>query len=465
MVPLSRMLLHMRLSRQLIFRHCADLQDVNVVRAFVMGLIASYGFSEGGKAAGSQADQVASQPGAINGTLSLSSDRRRRQETAGGASQSGDGASGPQLRPGPVEALRPFLMEHAERFWHELRCGCCLSHRLATSAACEVRCFAIWNPSWSCLRTLCVAPGCWLSRANTVHSHGSDTVPVPCRCFAGAPYSMATYDRLVQYTRAEHLTHLPDASAAAATDSSRRPAEGGDSCRTSGVAGRHRETRWDVKERARPEPRSTVYIDLTEQTPPPQILSDSGSEQAAAALHSDAVMPSMPTDVDSMRGSRLRASGAAGTDQPRHDSRNDADERSSRRNTSSRSQSHRRKRRHDGDSPVRRSRHWDSQRRSESCSRSRAGSPRRDRSSGRRRSTQLCVVQHGTQQLAKSIEGQHRLLRPDSAQQRQRAGAVHELAATELRLLRSRALLAMPGAQLGAGSAEHADLDDRWAME
>lgn len=28
---------------------------------------------------------------------------------------------------------------------------------------------------------------------------------LPCRCFASAPYSMATYDRLVQYTRAEHL--------------------------------------------------------------------------------------------------------------------------------------------------------------------------------------------------------------------------------------------------------------------
>lgn len=40
-----------------------------------------------------------------------------------------------------------------------------------------------------------------------------------CRCFASAPYSMATYDRLVQYTRAEHLaqpTPQPPPAAAAA---------------------------------------------------------------------------------------------------------------------------------------------------------------------------------------------------------------------------------------------------------
>ena len=96
------------------------------MRAFVMGLIASYGFREAGKSTGGQGDQAASQAASVNGMLSLSSDQRPRHDAAGGLSSSGDVASGSQRQAGPVEALRPFLLDHAERFWHELRCGCCV---------------------------------------------------------------------------------------------------------------------------------------------------------------------------------------------------------------------------------------------------------------------------------------------------------------------------------------------------
>ena len=108
----------------LIVCHRAGLQDVNVVRAFVMGLIASYGFHTAGKSIGSHHDHATSQPAAINGTLTLSAERRPRHEAAGGGSGSGAGIIGEQRQSGPVDALRPFLLEHAKRFWHELRCGC-----------------------------------------------------------------------------------------------------------------------------------------------------------------------------------------------------------------------------------------------------------------------------------------------------------------------------------------------------
>ena len=53
----------------------------------------------------------------------------------------------------------------------------------------------------------------------------------------------------------------------------------------------------------------------------------------------------------------------------------------------------------------------------------------------------------------------------DSFQQQERSAVVHDLAATELRRLRERALLVMSGVQAGASLAQHVDTDDRWAME
>ena len=99
-------------------------QDVNIVRALVMGLIASYGFSDAAKVDTLEQAQPSSRTAGVNGQLSVRSDRRPRLgEGSSVASSSATAAGGQQRRAGPVEALQPFLMEHAERFWHELRCA------------------------------------------------------------------------------------------------------------------------------------------------------------------------------------------------------------------------------------------------------------------------------------------------------------------------------------------------------
>ena len=101
------------------------MQDINIVRALVIGLIASYGFTEAAKAQTAQPAQPSSHIAGVNGQLSVRSDHRARIGGSGrAASGSAVAAGGQQRRAGPVEALQPFLMEHAERFWHELRCVC-----------------------------------------------------------------------------------------------------------------------------------------------------------------------------------------------------------------------------------------------------------------------------------------------------------------------------------------------------
>jgi len=102
------------------------MQDVNIVRALVMGLIASSGFSEAAKADTAEPAQPSSRTAGVNGQLSVRSDRRpavgESSHVASSSSAVADGAR--RRRMGPVEALQPFLMEHAERFWHELRYAC-----------------------------------------------------------------------------------------------------------------------------------------------------------------------------------------------------------------------------------------------------------------------------------------------------------------------------------------------------
>lgn len=93
-----------------------------------MGLVSSYGLAAAPTAG------AATAPGrvraSVNGTLQLAA------AVCGGTGASGSGSGGgnprvgaegepcaPTQRAGPLEALRPFLQEHADHFWHELRCG------------------------------------------------------------------------------------------------------------------------------------------------------------------------------------------------------------------------------------------------------------------------------------------------------------------------------------------------------
>ena len=93
------------------------------MRALVMGLIASYGFSQAAKADAAEPAQPSSRTAGVNGTLIVRPDQRARLGEGGAAPSSAVAAGGQQRHAGPVEALQPFLMEHAERFWHELRCA------------------------------------------------------------------------------------------------------------------------------------------------------------------------------------------------------------------------------------------------------------------------------------------------------------------------------------------------------
>ena len=110
------------------------MQDVNLVRSFVMGLVSSYGLSTSPATASSSAAAPPTSVrarSAVNGTLQLSATVRSTPSIIGGGSSSSnpcairvDAEGDPRitgLRAGPLEALRPFLQEHAEHFWHELR--------------------------------------------------------------------------------------------------------------------------------------------------------------------------------------------------------------------------------------------------------------------------------------------------------------------------------------------------------
>ncbi len=124
------------------------------MRALVMGLIASYGFGEAAKAATAEPAQPSSRAAGVNGQLMVRSDRRSRVGERSHVASSSAVAAGAQLRhPGPVEALQPFLMEHAERFWHELRCA----HACVSSMPRCVGSSTSGNPA---LATL-IIPGPW----------------------------------------------------------------------------------------------------------------------------------------------------------------------------------------------------------------------------------------------------------------------------------------------------------------
>lgn len=104
------------------------------MRSFVLGLVTSYGLSTTPATASSSAAAPPTSVrarSAVNGTLQLSATVRSTPGSVVGGSSSNnpcasrvDAEGDPRitgLRAGPLEALRPFLQEHAEHFWHELR--------------------------------------------------------------------------------------------------------------------------------------------------------------------------------------------------------------------------------------------------------------------------------------------------------------------------------------------------------
>ena len=113
-------------------------EDTAIVRAYVMGLARGIGFSAasplGSHGSAPQARRHACDP---SGTDPMTPDHwlscealagpwmlMLRQAWWVGIAQA-DGASGASSRreQDAVAALRPFLQEHAEHFWHELRCA------------------------------------------------------------------------------------------------------------------------------------------------------------------------------------------------------------------------------------------------------------------------------------------------------------------------------------------------------
>jgi hypothetical protein len=88
--------------------------DVAILRAYVMGLVRGIGFSSA--AAVSRATATT----AVNGRIAVAADRRGGDTAA--AASSGRGTEHRDA----AAALRPFLQEHAEHFWHELRLVPCL---------------------------------------------------------------------------------------------------------------------------------------------------------------------------------------------------------------------------------------------------------------------------------------------------------------------------------------------------
>lgn len=99
-------------------RSLLQTNDVAIVRAYVMGLVRGIGFSSSAAAAH---DPAAAGPAASN-AASQAHSRASAADTAAAASAGGSGAAwrGTEHQDAAA-ALRPFLLELAEHFWHELR--------------------------------------------------------------------------------------------------------------------------------------------------------------------------------------------------------------------------------------------------------------------------------------------------------------------------------------------------------
>ncbi|KAL4437117.1 hypothetical protein ABPG75_004256 [Micractinium tetrahymenae] len=189
--------------------------DTTIVRGFVMGLLVAYGLEPFGSDQQATSGQPSSNVGGASSAAAAAATASRRAAemvaaaqrgrgiagVAGGAG-SGAGASRPgssggaagasggsgvgfvggsALSSSPQDALQPFLHEHAEHFWHELR------------------------------------------------------------CFATAPYTVATYDRMVTYLQRQPQPAQPAQAGPAARGAA---AAGGGS-----HAGAGRASRWDQRQR------------------------------------------------------------------------------------------------------------------------------------------------------------------------------------------------------------------------
>ena len=282
-----------------------------------------------------------------------------------------------------------------------------------------------------------------------------------CRGFAAAPYSVATYDRLVQYTRARHLTQpLPSDGDADAGTACRGVAETGAS------APRQRASRWDMRERRRRSPVDPCrdVIDLTEQTPPRSPVT-TAEDAAAASTSPSASGRSSSPPPDSRDGLRQRLHESDSADEPRRSSKSDVDQQQRRSNRGSRP-SHRRR------SPDRH-RGRRSRRRFLSQSRSRSRSPVRSRNEETaahgRRSSKAEQRRARSSTDASCADGPSGPpIGRDAGRLQHNYVAVHEhdLAAAELRRLRQRALQGMPSAhaQPEASLMHGPSDDDRWEM-
>ena len=85
-------------------RALTRVDDVTILRGLVMGLLVTYSTAA---AAGGNPPALTLGPGGIDG---------------GAARATGVVAGSGRALAGPVQALQPFLFEHAEHFWHELSC-------------------------------------------------------------------------------------------------------------------------------------------------------------------------------------------------------------------------------------------------------------------------------------------------------------------------------------------------------
>ena len=269
---------------------------------------------------------------------------------------------------------------------------------------------------------------------------------------------MASYDRLVQYTRARHLTQPPTARSEDADIARERAAE------PAAAAPRQRKTRWDVREgRRRPvADQHRDIIDLTEQTPPGSPVTIAGTAAAASANSSaSGRSPSPRASSGGFPRQRLRESDSA--KEPRCFITTDSSRRS---RPSGRSSPGRRSSR----SPEQHRRRLG--RRQTSSSRSRSRNPtrlpatakeldgRRSCEADQRRARFSTDVSCAGQGSMPPVGRDVRRLQHSNPAARE-----HDLAAAELRRLRERALQGMPSAQPQASLMHEPSGDDRWEME